>query len=78
MTKDITTTERVIGFAKEFIGCILDDHGYELVRFQNEDGETRYAIEDKKHGIFLIGEGHELLDLDEVVTWIDRELYDRD
>ena len=78
MTKEIKTSERVIRFAEEFTENILDDHGYELFRFQNEDGETRYAIEDKKHGIFLIGEGHELLDLDEVVTWIDRELYDRD
>ena len=78
MTKEVTTSERVIRFAEEFTENILDDHGYELVRFQNEDGESRYAIEDKKHCTLLMGQGHKLLDLDEVTTWIDRVLYDRD
>ena len=78
MTKEIKTSERVIRFVEEFTDNILDDHGYELVRFQNEDGETRYAIEDKKRGTFLMGQGHKLLNLDEVTTWIDHVLYDCD
>ena len=78
MTKEIKMSERIIRFAEEFAEILLDNNGYELVRFQNEDEETRYAIEDKEHGTFFMGQGHKLLDLDEVTTWIDHELYDYD
>lgn len=74
MTKDITTTERVIGFAKEFIGCILDDHGYDLEEIQYEDKE-RYVIEHREPNYYILGKGHSFMSLDEVAEWIDSELY---
>ncbi len=75
MTKEVTTTERVIGFAKEFITCILDDHGYNLAEIKSGE-ETGYVIVCRERSTYIFGEGHRLMTLDDVAAWIDSELYD--
>lgn len=70
----IITTERVIGFAVEFITAILNDHGYGLVSLQSGNN-TGYMIMRRERPVFIVGENNVPLTLDDVAGWIDNELF---
>lgn len=74
----VTTTERVIRFAGEFIVEILDEHGFDLVSITC-NGKSGYLIEPQDEGCWwVIGTSRDPLSLEDVAKWIDDTLYNND
>lgn len=69
----VITTERVIGYAVEFIDFILDSFDYNLCVIESKN-ETGYMITQRGKSV-VCGENGKPLTLDEVAEWIDSTLY---